>query len=202
MMHAIDHFLAHYGLIVVYVGVMIEGDSVLLAAAFLAHQGTMNPHGVFLAAFAGSLTADQVLYYIGRYSADARIVRRQIERPLFAHVLDIIHRRRVLFILSFRFIYGVRTISPIAIGIARVSPWLYTPLNILAAATWAALLTAIGYFFGQLIEQYAGRLHNIEHKLLAALVIGVVSLVALHFARGWWMRRQASRLPLPPPAEQ
>lgn len=195
MMHAIDHFLATYGLIVVYIGVIVEGDSVLLAAAFLAHQGVMNPYGVFLAAFAGSLTADQIFYYIGRYSADARFVRRQVERPIFTRVLDIIHRRRVLFILSFRFIYGVRTVSPIAIGIAGVSPWLYTPLNAIAAAIWAALLTAIGYFFGQLLEQYAGRLHHIEHKLLAALAIAVVSLLVLHLLRSRWIRRQTRMMP-------
>lgn len=193
MMHAIDHFLASYGLIVVYLGVIIEGDSVLLAAGFLAHQGVMNPYGVFLAAFAGSVTADQIFYYIGRYAADARIVRRQTARPVFARVLELIHRRRVLFILSFRFIYGVRTISPIAIGIAGVSPWLYTPLNIVAAAIWAALVTAIGYFFGQIIETYAGRLHHVEHKLLVALAIALVSLVVLHFARNAWIRRQAAR---------
>ncbi|MCX5513595.1 DedA family protein [Kaistia algarum] len=200
MMHAIDQFLATYGLVVVYFGVIIEGDSVLIAAGFLAHQGVMNPITVFLAAFAGSVTSDQILYYIGRYSADSRLVKRQTVRPAFAKVLDIIHRRRVLFILSFRFIYGVRTISPIAIGIAGVSPWLYTPLNVVAAAVWAALVTSIGYFFGQIIEQYAGRLHHIEHKLLVALAIGLVSLVVLHLGRGWWMRRQAAGDPPPPGA--
>lgn len=190
MWHAIDQFLASYGLIVVYIGVIIEGDSVLLAAGFLAHQGVMNPFGVFLAAFAGSLTADQALFYIGRHFADSRLVRRQVERPAFARVLALIERRPTLFVLSFRFIYGVRTISPIAIGIARVSPWLFSPLNALAALLWAGLVTAIGYFFGQLIEQYAGRLHHIEHRLLMALVIAVVSFVVLYLLRSAWLRRQ------------
>ncbi|MCX5478306.1 DedA family protein [Kaistia geumhonensis] len=190
MMHWIDQFLATYGLIVVYLGVIIEGDSVLLAAGFLAHQGVLHPTGVFLAAFAGSLTGDQVLYYIGRYARDSRLVKRQSARPAFARVLDLIHRHRVPFILSFRFIYGVRTISPIAIGIAGVPPLLYTVLNVVAAAAWAALITAIGYLFGQLIEQYSGRLHGLEHKLLIALAIGAVSLVVLHLARGALMRRQ------------
>lgn len=190
MWHAIDQFLASYGLIVVYIGVIIEGDSVLLAAGFLAHQGVMNPFGVFLAAFAGSLTADQALFYIGRHFADSRLVRRQVERPAFARVLALIERRPTLFVLSFRFIYGVRTISPIAIGIARVSPWLFSPLNALAALIWAGLVTAIGYFFGQLIEQYAGRLHHIEHRLPMALGIAVVSFVILYLLRSAWLRRQ------------
>ncbi|SHF78285.1 membrane protein DedA, SNARE-associated domain [Kaistia soli DSM 19436] len=190
MMHWIDQFLASYGLIVVYLGVIIEGDSILLAAGFLAHQGILDPFGVFLAAFAGSLTGDQVLYYIGRYARDSRFVKRQTARPAFTRVLDLIKRHRVLFILSFRFIYGVRTISPIAIGIAGVPPLLYTVLNVIAAAAWAALITTIGYVFGHLIEQYSGRLHGFEHKLLIALAIGAVSLVVLHFGREAVLRRQ------------
>ncbi len=190
MMHWIDQFLASYGLIVVYLGVIIEGDSVLLAAGFLAHQGVLHPTGVFLAAFAGSLTGDQILYYVGRYARDSRLVKRQTARPAFVRVLDLITRHRVLFILSFRFIYGVRTISPIAIGIAGVPPLLYTVLNVIAAAVWAALITSIGYVFGRLIETYSGRLHGLEHKLLIALAIGVASLAILHLARGELMKRQ------------
>lgn len=190
MVHWIDQFLASYGLIVVYLGVIIEGDSVLLAAGFLAHQGILDPYGVFLAAFAGSLTGDQLLYYMGRYARDSRLVRRQQSRPAFKRVLELIERHSVPFVLSFRFIYGVRTISPIAIGIAGVPPLLYTVLNVAAAAVWAALITTIGYAFGQLIEQYSGRLRGIEHKLLIALAIVVVSVVVLHFARGLLIRRQ------------
>ncbi|MCX5494982.1 DedA family protein [Kaistia dalseonensis] len=191
-MHWIEGFLATYGLIVVYFGVIIEGDSVLIAAGFLAHQGVMDPYGVFLAAFAGSLTSDQLLYYLGRYFADTRLVKKQVERPAFAKVLELIKTHRVLFILGFRFTYGVRTISPIAIGIAGVPAGLYTVLNVSAAIVWAALITGIGYLFGQLIERYAGRLHGIETKVVIALAIGLAVVAAGHLGRRWFMRRQAS----------
>src|ERR1700712_5408408 len=92
MLHWFEGFLVTYGLIVVYFGVIIEGDSVLIAAGFLGHQGVLNPVGVFLAAFAGSLTSDQLLYYAGRYFADTAIVRKQAARPAFAKVLDLIQR--------------------------------------------------------------------------------------------------------------
>ena len=190
MLHWIEHFLAAYGLIVVYIGVIVEGDSVLLAAGFLAHQGILNPYGVFLAAFAGSLTADQLFYHLGRSSRDSRLVKRQTERPIFTRVLDLIHRRRVLFILSFRFIYGVRTISPIAIGIAGVPPLLFTALNTIAALIWAAVITLAGYLFGQLIESWSGRLHGLELKLGIAVAIALVALLALHLGRGLFVRRQ------------
>jgi membrane protein DedA with SNARE-associated domain len=192
MMHAIEQFMVSYGLIVVYFGVILEGDSVLIAAGFLAHQGVLDPVGVFLAAFAGSLSSDQALSYAGRYFAGSPMIRRQTEKPLFARVLDMIRRHRVPFVLAFRFIYGIRTISPIAIGVAGVPAALYTVLNVASALVWAALLTVIGYAFGSVIERYAGRLHGFEHKLLIALVIVVALLPVLHFAHARWLRAPAN----------
>jgi len=188
-MNAIHAFLVSYGLIVVYLGVIIEGESVLIAAGFLAHQGVMNPFAVFLAAFAGSLTGDQLLFYAGRFFADSQLVRRQTERPLFASVLARVQRNPVLFTLSVRFIYGARTIGPLALGIAGVRPLLYTSLNIVAAAVWAALFTLLGYLCGQTIERFSGRLHA-EHKLVVAGLLCLGALVVFGIARGWYARRQ------------
>jgi membrane protein DedA with SNARE-associated domain len=188
-MHAIHAFLVSYGLIVVYLGVIIEGESVLIAAGFLAHQGVMNPIGVFLAAFAGSLTGDQLLFYAGRYFAGSRMVQRQTKRPLFASILGRVQRNPVLFTLSVRFIYGARTIGPMALGIAGVRPLLYTALNVVAAAIWAALFTLIGYLCGETIERLAGRLHGAEVKLTIAAAIAIGAVLVLHFGRPWLAHR-------------
>jgi membrane protein DedA with SNARE-associated domain len=188
-MNAIHAFLVSYGLIVVYLGVIIEGESVLIAAGFLAHQGVMNPFAVFLAAFAGSLTGDQLLFYAGRYFGTSRLVQRQMARPLFASLLARVQRNPVLFTLSVRFIYGARTIGPMALGVAGVRPLLYTALNVVAAAIWAALFTLIGYLCGQTIEQLAGRLHGPEMKIAIAAAIAIGAVLILHFGRAWLMHR-------------
>jgi membrane protein DedA with SNARE-associated domain len=188
-MDAIHAFLVHYGLIVVYIGVIIEGESVLIAAGFLAHQGVMNPYAVFLAAFAGSVTGDQLLFYVGRHFAGSRLVRRQVSRPLFAKVLERIERNQVLFILSFRFVYGIRTISPIALGVAGVRPSLYAALNMASAAVWAALFTTAGYLFGQTIERVTGKLHH-DHKLIIAGALCLGVLIVFGLTRAMLIRRQ------------
>jgi membrane protein DedA with SNARE-associated domain len=188
-MNAIHAFLVSYGLIVVYLGVIIEGESVLVAAGFLAHQGVMNPFAVFLAAFAGSLTGDQLLFYAGRYFGNTRLVQRQMARPVFASILERVQKNPVLLSLSVRFIYGARTVGPLALGIAGVRPLLYTGLNAISAAVWAALFTLIGYLCGQTIEQFAGRLHGPEVKIAVAAAIAIGALLVLHFGRAWLMNR-------------
>jgi membrane protein DedA with SNARE-associated domain len=188
-MNSIHAFLVSYGLIVVYLGVIVEGESVLIAAGFLAHQGVMNPWAVFFAAFAGSMTGDQLLFYAGRYFAGTRFVERRTARPIFASVLARVQRNPVLFTLAVRFIYGARTVGPMAIGIAGVRPLLFTGLNVIAAAVWAGLFTSIGYLSGQTIERFAGRLQGPEVKIAIAGAIVIAALLVLHFGRAWLSTR-------------
>ena len=80
------------------------------------------------------------------------------------------------FIFAFRFIYGVRTISPVAIGMSGVSAMKFVSINAVAALVWGSLFTGIGYLFGQGIEQTFGHLPLHHHVLIAAGVIIVLLL--------------------------
>ena len=57
-------------------GTLLEGESVVVFAGFLAHQHLLRLPGVMLCAFAGSLIADQALFYLGRRWRDHRLVLR------------------------------------------------------------------------------------------------------------------------------
>src|SRR5258705_356945 len=62
------------------------------------------------------------------------------------------------FILSFRFIYGVRNISSFAMGMSAVRWQRFLCLNFLAAGLWAASFVAAGYFLGHAFRAVLGHL--------------------------------------------
>ena len=78
------------------------------------------------------------------------------------------------FILSLRFLYGLRTVGPIALGVSNVPAPRFLVLNVVAAAIWAVCFSLLGYLFGQTIESLLGRLHGVETKLAAALAVAAV----------------------------
>ena len=78
------------------------------------------------------------------------------------------------FILSLRFLYGLRTVGPIALGVSNVPAPRFLVLNVVAAAIWAVCFSLLGYLFGQTIESLLGRLHGVETKLAAAAVAAAV----------------------------
>ena len=111
-------------------------------------------------------------------------------KPTFARALAALERHPVGFIFAFRFIYGFRTVSPIAIGTTRVSARLFLLVNAVAAVIWGVTFSAVGYLFGDAFERLVGKLHPHGRDLwwvVAGLVAaGVVIGAGLH----WWRGRR------------
>lgn len=180
----LEGLIAQYGLFVVLVGAAIEGETLVILGGFLAHQGVIDVRAVAVAAFAGSFVADQVWFWIGRSFSGGPFIARQRRRPVFAKALGMVEAHPVAFILGFRFVYGLRTVSPMAVGVSRVPARQFLVLNLIAAIVWAVLITAIGWAFGQTAELFLGRIGRVEHKLIVgALIAAILSAVVYVAAR-------------------
>jgi membrane protein DedA with SNARE-associated domain len=201
-MPSFDSLLAEYGLLAVLVGTFFEGETIVIVASFLSHEGYFDPILLWLCAFLGSFAGDQMWFYIGRRHADFRIVQKVVELPTFVKVIRLIEAHPTKFILSFRFVYGIRNISPVALGLSRVTALKYFILNMIAAAVWAATFTAVGYLFGQTAEMLMGRLHDIQSRLFGAIAAGIVAYLLWRFVVRRWIKVARPPAPPPPPAAE
>lgn len=186
----IEALVERFGLIALFIGAGVEGEATVITGGVLAHKQLLPLYGAALAASAGSFTADQLLFWIGRRQRDRQWVRRLAARPGFARALAALERHPAGFILAFRFLVGLRTISPLAIGTSQVRTTRFLALNALAAALWGPLFTGIGYLFGTALAEVFDRLRPLEHGLLVGggvlLLLGVLVGVARSagFGRG------------------
>ena len=182
---AVEQFLSHYGLAAVALGAAFEGETAVIAGGLLAHRGLWPLGGAVMAAFLGSFAADQAFFAIGRTCRETDWVRRLQRRSVFAKALDVFHRHPTGFILAFRFLYGLRIVSPVAIGTSLIPARRFLLLNLIAAAIWAPLFTILGYTFGKGLERWFGG----RHLPLWAIGAGVLTLVAGGFALHLLIRR-------------
>jgi membrane protein DedA with SNARE-associated domain len=170
--------IARYGLAAIALGAMAEGESILLIGGMLAHRGTLNAPAVVAVAFAGTVFTDQLCFWIGRRHRDSRLVMKARANPAFARALRFIERWPTGYILAFRFLYGLRVVSPIALGVSQVPASRFVPLNLIAAAIWAPLFVMLGYVFGGVVESVLGRIVSVERYVLIAVVVGAIVLLA------------------------
>jgi membrane protein DedA with SNARE-associated domain len=186
---SIESLITRYGLVAIFLGAGFEGETSVVTGGLLAHERLLPVVATGIAAAAGSFVADQLFFHAGRRYRDSPRIRRMTERPAFARALRTLDRHPTVFILGFRFLYGLRTISPIAIGTSHVPTRTFVLLNAIAAIVWAALFTAIGYLFGHhvlvLLDGHHGKLVGLA--VLAALFGAVFLALRL------WTRRRASR---------
>jgi membrane protein DedA with SNARE-associated domain len=184
---SIESLITRYGLVAIFVGAGLEGETSVVTGGLLAHQNLLPLVGAGIAAATGSFAADQLFFFIGRRYRDTARIRRMIEKPAFAKALGTLDRHPAAFILGFRFLYGLRTISPIAIGTSHVPARTFVVLNAISAIGWAALFTGIGYLFGDRVLALLGGHHS---KLVSiAILVGVVA--AIFIVLRLWHRYRA-----------
>ena len=173
-----------YGPLAIFLGAAFEGQAAVIAGGFLAHQNLVPLWLALACAAAGSGLIDQGLFLAGRHFRSARLVVRAARSPGFARALGFIERHPVSYVFAFRYLVGLRLVSPIALGITAIPSATFALLNAAAAVVWAGVFTGLGYGFGQTIETTFHRYQNLEHRLvLAAIVLGAAA--ALFYLGRW-----------------
>ena len=167
-------------------GFPVPGETALLAAAVLAHQGALAIGPVIVVAATAAILGDNLGYLIGRHGG-----RRLFERPgpLYERRMRLLeqgerfmsrHGAKAVFLG--RWTFGLRITAAWLAGANRM-PWSSFLLwNALGGVAWAAGVGALGYVLGEA----AGRL--LERAGIAALVLLVVAIAVL-----LWVRRRAER---------
>ncbi|GAA0336334.1 DedA family protein [Sphingomonas oligophenolica] len=175
----IEALIVHYGVAAIFVGAGVEGETSVVAGGVLAHRHLLPLWAAIAAASTGSFAADQLFFAAGRYFREHPRVRKVESKPAFAKAIAIFERHPTLFIIGFRFLYGLRTVSPMAIGTSHVRTRTFLALNALSAFFWGILFTGIGYAFGGGIERLVGDSVSLGHILpIATIVIALLFAVA------------------------
>ncbi len=112
----------HYAYLGAFIWAFFEGETFVLAAAALgAATGAVDPWLLFFSVWFGSFLGDQTWFTLGRRYGP-RIVRRiKGADQKVARVNDLLHRYGTWFILSFRFLYGIRNVASAACGLAGLN---------------------------------------------------------------------------------
>ena len=171
--------------VVTFVWTFLEGETFVLFAGLAARQDILRLDLLIIVAWLGSFCGDQVYFWIGRRWGHALLRRFPRWSPGVHAALDLLRRYNTWFILSFRFIYGVRNFSSFAMGMSGLSWPRFLILNFLAAGVWAVTFAGVGYIVGATFEHLLGDL---------ALVFGLVMLAIFAAVIGFIARSQRRRI--------
>jgi membrane protein DedA with SNARE-associated domain len=172
-----EELVATYGYPAIMAGTFLEGETVVIVAGYLASRHYLALGWVMICAFIGTWIGDSVYFFIGRRWGAKLLEKHPKWRPGAERALRLLRRHHTVFILCFRFIYGIRTVSPFAIGMSGVSPMRFLLLNMCASVMWAAIFASGGFMLGSVLERMLGHIEHYETYLIAT-VVGVAMLIS------------------------
>jgi membrane protein DedA with SNARE-associated domain len=176
----LEQLVTTYGYPVLFGGAVLEGETVVAIAGYLAHRGYLSLPFVFAVAAAGACVGDQFYFYLGRRHGMSVLARFPSAQGYVRHATRLIERYQVWAIFFIRFMYGVRTVGPMVFGMSQVSWRLYVMLNLASSLIWASAIAGAGYLFGQVVESFLHDLKRYEWALLLILAAMGAATWAYH----------------------
>ncbi len=188
-MMSYEALISTYGYAAIAVGTFFEGETILILGGFAAHQGYLDLKWVVTCGFLGTFIGDQLYFYLGRARGIGFLEKRPYWRSKSKRVFKLLYTHQILVILGFRFLYGLRTVTPFLIGAGGISPVRFLILNGLGAIAWAVVIGVSGYFFGSVFAGFIGNVKHVEVRLFLILAALGAAAWGVH-----WLWKQKKTL--------
>lgn len=176
----IESLIEQYGYVAIVVGAFLEGETIVVLGGFAAHRHLLTLPGVMISAFAGAIASDQLFFFLGRRHGDRLLARFPRWKPGVSRVRRLLNRYHMVLIVLFRFLYGLRNITPFALGMSDVPTARFVTLNMCGAAVWAVSVTLVGWSVGEAAHQFLGHLQQYERTVGGAIIAVGLALWLWH----------------------
>ena len=175
-----------------FAGLLVPGESLVLASGFFAHQGILELDAVIAAVALGAVAGDNIGYLLGaRLGRDWLLKKGSrfgLRKKRLAQVDAFFQRQGPRAVFIGRFIGFARALVPFVAGASGMSYRRFVVADALGAGLWTVAFVALGYVLGaswQVAEKWISR---------SGLVLGAVLLLG---AVWLWLRHRRRRAETP-----
>lgn len=174
--------LLKYGYLLLFAGVIVEGEAVLIAGSFLASRGYFNVGTVALVALAANTLSAQFYYTAARTRGRRWFEERFPTKSSYQKVIQWVGARENWLLLMSRFLFGFRILIPAACGAFGMPVVRFTIINVIAGILWVVPTAIVGYYFGEKATTVlrGARQYSIALALAVALFALAVFLAWRH----------------------
>lgn len=170
--------ISTYGYLAVFVGTVVWGETIMLAAGFVASLPEVHISivGVIIAGAVGTLVADSFWYFVGHSGKRGSRFLAKYEKVAFLKpalvekITAKFHHHAGKTVFFSKFIYGTRILVLIVSGLIGVPYRKFLFYNTLSIIFWAVGVGLAGYYLGEGWLVIKGYIANAEYILLGLVV--------------------------------
>ncbi len=167
----------YLGYLVLFFGMILEGELILMTAGILANIGALDLGDTFLIAFAGVMINDIIWYGIG-VQLKKRCYEGSFIKKIEAKVrvfLPHIEKNPIKAIFISKFIAGINHPTLLLFGFLRINFFFFLRHQLWASFLWTLTFFSLGIFFGYTAISYSQRFK--EFVFIAVLLLIIAMLV-------------------------
>ena len=152
--------LATYGYIGLFLYSLGGGFVALVGAGVLSYMGKMDLSTSMAVAFVANAIGDVILFYMARYQKRTMMegIRKHRRKLALSHIL--MKKYGSWIILIQKFVYGIKTLIPIAIGLTKYDFKKFAILNVVSASIWVVVFGFGSYYSGNILVKFAETISN------------------------------------------
>lgn len=182
---SLESIVIQFGYPALVIGLLLEGETMLILGAFMAHRGYLSLPLVILIGGLAGFASDQFFFWLGRTQGNQFLVKKPDWKPYVERARSLLSRNTNLLFISIRFMYGLRTVMPYVIGMSKADAKKFALLDLIGAFAWALAFGLAGHFIGHFMGLIFEDVK--EHELMVASGILLVG------GGVWLYRRQTGK---------
>lgn len=175
--------LLKYGYLLLFLGIIFEGEAFLLAGAFLSNRGYFDIRTVALVAFAANTLSTQFYYMAARVRGRRWFEKRFGEASRYRKVAGWTHRHGNWLLVVSRFAIGFRIVIPAACGAFGMPFSRFLLLNMLSGLLWVVPTVLVGYYFGATLDSVLREAQEYAAWVLVAILLTAAVLLSIRNIR-------------------
>ena len=162
---------ATYGYIALFFYSLGGGFIGIVAAGILSHLGEMDISISIIVAIIANFLGDIMLFYLGRYNKKEVMgyFKKHRRKLALTHIWIKRYGDKVIFIQ--KYIYGIKTLVPLVIGLTKYELARFIPLNAMASVLWGISFGLAAYFAGAVLKPAVIYLSSHYYILIALLIL-------------------------------
>ncbi|NWF67142.1 MAG: DedA family protein [Campylobacterales bacterium] len=171
--------LSTYGYIILFFYSFGGGFLALAGAGMLSSIGEMNIYFSILIAVISNFMGDNLLFYLSRYNKKEvyPYLKKHRRKLALSHLL--IKKYDSMIIIIKKFIYGAKTLVPIAIGLTKYDFKKFIVINFIASIIWGVVVGGLSFYLGKPLIEF---IENIfENKIISITFIIFIILIVTYF---------------------
>lgn len=182
----------YLGYLVLFLGMIAEGEIVLMIGGILAHLNALSLESVFIISFLGALANDIIWYNIGAYLKNNHGQRRLLLRAerKVKKLLPSAEKNPAYAIFISKFIAGLNHPTLIILGFLKINFKYFMKLQIFASLVWTLIFISLGFAFGHTAISVSRKIHGF---IISAIVL-MAAVMLLERGIRYVIRRNGSDL--------